>query len=148
MCTVRLSPQLTNSRQTHTLYRWHWIASSPLLFTQTPSSCSHKLRPKAYLFRITPENRQRLLSRHSQSSMAIASLQVCASLCLSSHLPRPEVDADGSYHVDEKEVPVQDGQIVIRIIRPTTNDDQETYPALVWFHGGGKSLTHLVDIGS
>ena len=44
-----------------------------------------------------------------------------------------------------KEIPVQNGQIAIRVLQPlgddhTINDENTTYPALVWFHGGGERV--------
>ncbi|KAI0738335.1 alpha/beta-hydrolase [Daedaleopsis nitida] len=41
------------------------------------------------------------------------------------------------YAVHDKSVPVQDGEIGVRVILPVTEDENATFPILVWFHGGG-----------
>ena len=53
---------------------------------------------------------------------------------------------ESQYVVVNKEIPVQNGQIAIRVLQPlgddhTINDENTTYPALVWFHGGGERVT-------
>lgn len=43
------------------------------------------------------------------------------------------------YTVTEKQVPVDGGEIVVRCYAPTGDD---TYPILVWYHGGGLLLDY------
>ncbi|KAI0730944.1 Alpha/Beta hydrolase protein [Earliella scabrosa] len=55
---------------------------------------------------------------------------------------------ESQYVVVNKEIPVQNGQIAIRVLQPlgddhTTHDNNTTYPALVWFHGGGMAVGGL-----
>ena len=48
---------------------------------------------------------------------------------------------DSRYTVANRFVPVADCQIPIRIITPTTSGgSDETYPVLVWLHGGGEAF--------
>ena len=52
---------------------------------------------------------------------------------------------ESQYVVVNKEIPVQNGQIAIRVLQPlgddhTSNHENTTYPALVWFHGGGERV--------
>ncbi|KAI0704743.1 Alpha/Beta hydrolase protein [Earliella scabrosa] len=41
------------------------------------------------------------------------------------------------YEVFDKAIPVDNGEIASRIVRPTAGGDGATYPVFVWFHGGG-----------
>lgn len=55
--------------------------------------------------------------------------------------------AESRYTVANKFVPVADSQIPIRIITPTTSGGgDETYPVLVWLHGGGESVQNTSPI--
>lgn len=41
-----------------------------------------------------------------------------------------------AYVVEDKHIPVDGGEITVRIVRPTSAANA-TFPALVWYHGGG-----------
>ncbi|KAI0328733.1 hypothetical protein GY45DRAFT_1325871 [Cubamyces sp. BRFM 1775] len=49
---------------------------------------------------------------------------------------RPHLPLDESYVTEDHNIPVEGGGIAIRCYRPTANDD-DTFPLLVWTHGGG-----------
>ncbi|RPD59222.1 alpha/beta-hydrolase [Lentinus tigrinus ALCF2SS1-7] len=51
--------------------------------------------------------------------------------------------AASQYIVSDKRVPVENpsGEITVRYVRPS--DDGETYPVLVWWHGGGWAIGDL-----
>ncbi|KAF7318089.1 Abhydrolase-3 domain-containing protein [Mycena chlorophos] len=49
-----------------------------------------------------------------------------------SRLPKDE-----DYTVTDHKVAVQDGEIVVRCVVPTPKSEKETFPLLVWSHGGG-----------
>ncbi|PIL34606.1 hypothetical protein GSI_03385 [Ganoderma sinense ZZ0214-1] len=50
---------------------------------------------------------------------------------------------ESRYMVADKTVSVADGQIPVRIITPTSSQSDETYPVLVWFHGGSWQVGDL-----
>ena len=41
------------------------------------------------------------------------------------------------YVVDDRRVPVDGGEILARVVRPV-GQENETFPVLVWYHGGGE----------
>lgn len=56
--------------------------------------------------------------------------------------------ADSAYVVVEKRVPVDGGEIPVRIVRPTSEDGNATFPVLVWYHGGGVYTRIFLQDGS
>ncbi|KAI0053261.1 alpha/beta-hydrolase [Auriscalpium vulgare] len=50
---------------------------------------------------------------------------------------------DAQYRVEDHKVPVDDGEIVVRVVTPGSNDLGETFPVIVWFHGGGWVLGNV-----
>lgn len=55
------------------------------------------------------------------------------------HLP-----AETEYNVEDRLIPVENGNINLRIVRPTANASDSTYPVMVWFHGGGTFFKPIV----
>ncbi|TFK52771.1 hypothetical protein OE88DRAFT_1656349 [Heliocybe sulcata] len=49
----------------------------------------------------------------------------------------PQLPAESLYKVQDHEVPVEGGAIRARAVVPTAEDDQATFPLLVWLHSGG-----------
>ncbi|EJF56740.1 alpha/beta-hydrolase [Dichomitus squalens LYAD-421 SS1] len=45
--------------------------------------------------------------------------------------------SESAYSVEDRLVPVEGGQIKVRIVIPTTDDEAKTFPVHVWIHGGG-----------
>ena len=52
------------------------------------------------------------------------------------------VDVEDTYKVEDRMIPVNGAENLARIVIPTRrdNDKTETYPLMVWFHGGGKQM--------
>ncbi|KAJ7710493.1 Alpha/Beta hydrolase protein [Mycena rosella] len=50
---------------------------------------------------------------------------------------RPLLPAESSYRIRNLDIPVDDGTIAIRCVQPIARDDEDSFPLLVWFHGGG-----------
>ncbi|KAI0053255.1 alpha/beta-hydrolase [Auriscalpium vulgare] len=44
---------------------------------------------------------------------------------------------DAKYSVADHKVPVDGGEIVVRVVIPETDDPKQTFPVLTWFYGGG-----------
>ncbi|KAI0655774.1 Alpha/Beta hydrolase protein [Cubamyces menziesii] len=57
---------------------------------------------------------------------------------LQSYLP-PE----NKYVATDRSVPVEGGQITVRCLVPTVGDEKETFPLLVYIHGGGWSMGNV-----
>lgn len=45
--------------------------------------------------------------------------------------------SEDSYRLQEEFLPVNDGTITLRCITPVQSASNQTYPLLVWYHGGG-----------
>ncbi|KAI0073613.1 hypothetical protein K474DRAFT_1603060 [Panus rudis PR-1116 ss-1] len=62
------------------------------------------------------------------------------------HLPhlqnlfKPDLPEDSAYSVRDHTVPVEGGDITIRVIIPQTNPHRKEYPVLLWYHSGGFML--------
>lgn len=50
------------------------------------------------------------------------------------HCPHSESE----YRLENRKVPVEGGEIIVRVLTPTTSSDGDTFPVLVWYHGGGE----------
>ncbi|EIW58422.1 uncharacterized protein TRAVEDRAFT_124132, partial [Trametes versicolor FP-101664 SS1] len=50
------------------------------------------------------------------------------------------LSAENAYDVQDRKVPVDDGEITVRCIVPVVADERETFPVLVNMHGGGWSV--------
>ena len=55
-------------------------------------------------------------------------------------------DLESAYTIEDKTVPVEGGEISVRIVVPTSEVKEETFPVLVWFHGGGKTDIHVLPL--
>ncbi|KAJ7710411.1 alpha/beta hydrolase fold-domain-containing protein [Mycena rosella] len=49
----------------------------------------------------------------------------------------PLLPAESSYRVRNLDLPVDGGTIAIRCIQPIARNDEDSFPLVVWFHGGG-----------
>ena len=47
------------------------------------------------------------------------------------------------YRVHEEQVPVKGGHIAVRCLTPAKGGEGNSYPVLVWFHGGGAQQFRL-----
>ncbi|KAI0053263.1 hypothetical protein FA95DRAFT_1552779 [Auriscalpium vulgare] len=52
-------------------------------------------------------------------------------------LYKPRVRTDAKYSVKDHTVAVEGGEIIVRVVIPEPIEPTQTFPVLVWFHGGG-----------
>ncbi|KAI0328848.1 hypothetical protein GY45DRAFT_1372084 [Cubamyces sp. BRFM 1775] len=52
----------------------------------------------------------------------------------------PHLPADNAYVVTDHHIPVEGGEIAARCLVPMVDDESETFPVLLYIHGGGFSL--------
>ncbi|KAI0053262.1 hypothetical protein FA95DRAFT_1601282 [Auriscalpium vulgare] len=52
-------------------------------------------------------------------------------------LYKPRVRADARYSIEDHTIPVEGGEIIVRVVTPEPTELEQTFPVLVWFHGGG-----------
>ncbi|KAI0061914.1 hypothetical protein BV25DRAFT_1947234 [Artomyces pyxidatus] len=50
---------------------------------------------------------------------------------------KPLLPDDSKYRVEDHKVSVEGGEITVRVVIPNSGDAGETYPLVVWMHGGG-----------
>ncbi|TFK87899.1 hypothetical protein K466DRAFT_615529, partial [Polyporus arcularius HHB13444] len=50
--------------------------------------------------------------------------------------------SDLQYNISDRRVSVDDGEVTVRVLTPATGN-HETFPVLVWFHGGGWNMGDL-----
>ncbi|GBE82847.1 AB hydrolase superfamily protein [Sparassis crispa] len=50
---------------------------------------------------------------------------------------KDRLPAESAYRVEDHKIAVEDGEITVRCLTPTTGDAEERFPLLIWFHGGG-----------
>ncbi|TBU40211.1 Alpha/Beta hydrolase protein [Dichomitus squalens] len=48
-----------------------------------------------------------------------------------------DLPAESTYTFEDKKVLVDDGEFNVRVVVPTSEDKEKTFPVLAWFHGGG-----------
>ncbi|KAI0057905.1 hypothetical protein BV25DRAFT_1338218 [Artomyces pyxidatus] len=53
---------------------------------------------------------------------------------------KPLLPDDSKYRVEDHQVPVEGGEIPVRVVIPNSGDAAATYPLIVWMHGGGWAL--------
>ncbi|KAI0053256.1 alpha/beta-hydrolase [Auriscalpium vulgare] len=51
--------------------------------------------------------------------------------------------SDAKYSVTDHKVPVDGGEIVVRVVIPESDDPKQTFPVLTWLHGGGWALGNI-----
>ncbi|KAI0077149.1 hypothetical protein K474DRAFT_1707585 [Panus rudis PR-1116 ss-1] len=58
---------------------------------------------------------------------------------------RPQLPPENDYRVEDHTVPVDGGEILVRVVIPTPKDmyDSPEFPLMVWLHGGGYSLGNV-----
>ena len=62
------------------------------------------------------------------------------------NLSTDHTHADSEYKVEDRQIPVDGGEIAVRCVFPTPSEDrnQGPYPILVWYHGGGDTSLSAV----
>ena len=48
------------------------------------------------------------------------------------------ITSDAKYRVQDYKVPVEGGEITVRAVIPSIEDEEQKYPLLFWTHGGGQ----------
>ncbi|KAL6308625.1 Alpha/Beta hydrolase protein [Sparassis latifolia] len=49
---------------------------------------------------------------------------------------KDRLPAESAYRVEDHKIAVEDGEITVRCLTPTTGDAEERFPLLIWFHAG------------
>lgn len=50
------------------------------------------------------------------------------------------LSSESSYSLEDRLVPVEGGEVKVRIVVPATENKDKTFPVIVWYHGGGVYL--------
>ncbi|KAI0057916.1 hypothetical protein BV25DRAFT_1830670 [Artomyces pyxidatus] len=77
---------------------------------------------------------------HNIGPIALQERWITVAQPLLAQIYKPLLPDEYKYRVEDHKVPVEGGEIPVRVVIPISADANATYPLVVWMHGGGYLL--------